>query len=181
MLQIAHLITQRGQFVHLQDLDMPAEVSALLGEIAVDVQHAVVVVAHHAETVVLHHMGDPRGVEPLVNLPPGDRVVFDGAGHLIERHPAAIENVRDFRHRTRLAIGKPMAGHLRAVVHLIKRRVIDRRFGCQVQNDHRHLRPSHHRQHRARQGISRDVQKNQIDIGPAEGVAGFEGFDGVID
>ena len=67
-----HLAAQRGQFIHLDDLDVAAEAGALLGEVGVDVEHAAVIVAHHAQAVVFHDVGDARGLDPLVDLVPAD-------------------------------------------------------------------------------------------------------------
>ena len=153
---------------------MAAEVRALLREVGIDVEHAAVVVAHHAEAVVLHRVGDAGGGDPVGHFVPARGIVAQHAGHLVERDAGPVEDVGDFRHRAGRAIRQPLAGHLRAVAELVERRVVDRGRGLQIENDHRHLRAANHRQHRRREGVGRDVQKDEVDVGPAEIVPGDE-------
>ena len=70
---------------------------------------------------------------------------------------------------------------LRAVAQLVERLVVDGRGGLQVQNDHRHLGAADDRQHGRRQGVGRDVQEDQIDVGLAEVVAGTQRLFGRVD
>src|SRR5471032_1668499 len=81
-LGVCYFFSKRGELIDFYNLGVTAEVSALLGEIAVDVEHAAVIVAHDSQAIVLHDVSDPGGIEPLVDLSPGDGVVVDHPGDL---------------------------------------------------------------------------------------------------
>ena len=46
--------------------------------------------------------------------------------------------------------------------------VVNRRLGREVEDDDRHLRPAHHRQHGRRQGVGGDMQEDQVHVGLPE-------------
>jgi len=161
---VADLGAQRGQFVHLDNFDMAAEEGALLGEIGIDVEHPAVVVAHDAHAVVFHRVCHARGLDPLGHLAPARRIVLQHARDLVKRDAGAVEDVGNLRHRAGRAMGEPFAGHLRAVAELVEPRVINRRLGREVEDDDRHLRAPHNRQHGGRQRVGGDVQENQVHI-----------------
>nr|GFC58166.1 hypothetical protein [Tanacetum cinerariifolium] len=81
----------------------------------------------------------------------------------------------------RRAVGQPFAGHLRAVLQGVESSVVDAGFGREVENNDRHLRPLHHRQHRARQRVGCDVQKDNVHVGLPELRAGGKRRVGGID
>ena len=161
-------LAERGELVDLQDLDVAAERGAVLGEVGVDVEHAAVVVAHHAQAIVLHHVGDAGGGDPIGDFVPTTRVVAEHAGDLVERDAGPVEDVGDLRHGAGGAIRQPLARHLRPVAESVERLVVDRRRRLQIENDHRHFRAPHDRQHGRRQGVRRDVQEDEVDVRPAE-------------
>ena len=145
-------------------------------EVGVNVEHAAVVVAHHAQTVVLHGVRHPRRVEPFADFAPRGIVILNHAGDLEERNLAAAENVGDFRNGACLAPCQPLAGHPAAILHGVEGGVIDGLSRGEIQDDDGHFGPAHHGEHGGRQGVSGDVQEEQVDVGPAEGVAGLQGF-----
>ena len=98
------------------------------------------------------------------------------SGDLMKRDAAAIEDVGDLRHRTSSAPREPFAGHRRAIAHLVEVLIIDRRPGLEIENNHRHLCPPHHRQHSGGKRISRNVQENQIHVGLAKLMPGLLRF-----
>ena len=170
-----------GQLVDLDDLDVPAEVGAVLREVRVDVEHAAVIMPHHAEPVVLEHVGHPRGLDPPADLVPAGGIVVEHPGHLVKRDPRPVEDAGDLRHGTGGAVGQPLAGHPGPVAQAIERRVIDGRARLQVQEDHRDPGPPHHRQHRRRQGIRGHVQEDEVDVRLAKRMPGVEGLLGRVD
>ncbi len=172
---------QRVEFVGLHVLDVAAEGRELRGEVALNVEHAVVGVAHHAEPVVRHAVGDAGGVDPVVHLAPALGVVLQRAADLVEGDAAALEDVGDLGHRAGGAGGQPLAGHRGAVAHRVEGRVVDGPLGLEVQHDDRHARPPHDRQHRVRERVGGDVQEDQVDVGGAEVVAGVERSLGRVD
>ncbi len=120
--------------------------------------------SHHAHAVVFHLVRHLRRRDPLRNLPPRSIAVLHHPRHLMKVDPTSPEHIRNFRHRASLAMSQPLPGHRRPVLHLVERLIINRGQRRQVQQDHRHLRPPHHRQHSRRQRIRRHMQKNQINI-----------------
>ena len=60
-------------------------------------------------------------------------------------------------------------------------RVVNGRYGRQVEYDHRHLGAAHDRQHGRRQGVRGDVQEDQVHIGPPEAMPGLDGLGGCVD
>ena len=130
--------------------------------------------AHHAQSIMLHHVGHTRGFDPLGNLVPADGVVVEHAGYLVKGDSRPIEDAGDLGHGTGGTVGQPLAGHLGPVAHAIELRVVDRRTGLKIEDDHRHSGPAHYRQHRRRQGVGRDMQEDQVNVRLAKGVAGLE-------
>ena len=66
---------------------------------------------------------------------------------------------------------EPFAGHLRTVLHLVEGGIVDRRQRREVQHDNRHFGPAHHRQDSGGKRIGRNMKKDQIDVGLAEGMS----------
>ena len=126
---------------------MSPEVGTLLGEIGVDIEHATVIVSHYTESIMLHHMSDPSRLDPTANFVIGNRIVIERACNLEKRNSAAIENVRDFWHRTSLTIGQPLTGHFRPVPKTVKSFIVDRCRRREVENNYRNLRPPDYRKH----------------------------------
>ena len=63
------------QVAHFEQLEVVAEAGRLLRQVAIDVQHAAVVMPQHAHAVVPHPGRDLGGVDPVANLVPGLRIV----------------------------------------------------------------------------------------------------------
>ena len=160
---------------------MRPERGALQGDVGVDVEHAAVVVAHEAKAVLRHPGGDARGLDPGVDLAPAHRIVVEHAGDLVEAHAGALEDVGDLGHRAGGAVRQPLARHPRAVAQAVERGVVDRRLGGEVEDDHRHLRALHHRQHGGRQRVGSDVEEQQVDLAAAALAARLAGAVGVVD
>ena len=160
---------------------MSAEMSALLSEVRVNIEHSPVVMAHHPQTVVFHGVSDPGGANPFRNFSPGCRVVVKRACYLEKRNAAAVEDIGDFRHRTSLAVGQPFSGHLGAVAQAIEPVIVNGRRGTQIQNDDGHLSPPDDRQDGGRERIGCNVEEDEIDVGAPELVARREGLLGGVD
>ncbi len=101
-------------------------------------------------------------------------IVLKRARNLKKRDSAAVEDVRDFRHRTRLAVGQPFAGHFRAVAQAVEPVIVNGRGGRKIQNDDRNLGSPDHREHGGRERVGCDVQKDEINVGAPEFVTGSE-------
>ena len=65
------LAPQRRELINLHNLHMRPKHRALQRQIAIDIQHSAVVMAHHAHPVMLHRMRNPRSSKPILNLNPG--------------------------------------------------------------------------------------------------------------
>ena len=63
-------LAQGPDLTHLQQLEVVAEGGGVLGHVAVDVEHAAVVVAEHAEPVVAHAGAGDGGIDPGAGSPP---------------------------------------------------------------------------------------------------------------
>src|SRR3981081_3440358 len=101
---VLNLPAQNREFVDLDKLDVPTEIGALLSKVGINVEHSAVIVSHHSEAIVLHDMSDSRGLDPFRDFSPGNRIVLQRARNLKKWDFAAVENVRDLWHRTRLAV-----------------------------------------------------------------------------
>lgn len=73
-------------------------------------------------------------------------------------------------------MGKPLAGHARAVAHAVEGRVVDGRFRREIEDDDGDAGAPDDRQDGGTEGVGRDVEEDEIDIFTAEGVAGLVGF-----
>ncbi len=127
--------------------------------------------AHQTEPVVLHDVRHPGGFDPTIDLGPTRRIIAQEARHLVKGEAGATEDVGNFRDRTGGTKGQPLARHAGAVGHFVEGRVINRRFRREIENDQRHLGPPYHRQYGGGEGVSRNVEENQIDVGPAKRVS----------
>ena len=175
-----HPLAQLSQFAHFQQFKVIAEDGRLLGQVAVDVQHAAVVMAEDADAVLPHHPANFDGLDPFGDLLPCDPVV-EIAGHQPVIDAGPTKNASDLRGRTRLAVFEPHAGHRSAVAQGVERRVVEFRHRLQIQHHDRRRDGLRQRQDRGRQGVRRDVQKNQIDARAAETLRGFTRFQRIID
>ena len=92
----------------------------------------------------------------------------------------AVENVGNLRHRAGRAEGQPVAGHARAVAQRVEACVVNRRLGREIEDDHRHLRASDHRQHGRGKRVGRDVQEDQVHVRAPELPPGLAGALGVV-
>ena len=132
--------------------------------------------SHQPQTIVRHDIRYAGRLHPGVHLIPADGIILQNTSDLMERNPRPVEHIGDFRHRARTAIAQPFPRHGGAIVQQIETRVIQRRLGVKIQHDDRHFRPPHHRQHRGRQGICRNMEENQIHVLATEPVARVKGF-----
>ena len=175
-LAVGDFAAEGGEFVHLDDFHMAAEVSALLGKIGVDVEHAGVVMAHDAKAIVFHDVRDFRGTNPVGNFIPRNRIILQHAGYLVEGDFGAVENIGDFRNRTGGTVGEPLARHLGAVAKGVEGGVIDGRAGLEIEDDHRHFGAADDGEHGAGEGVGGDVEEEEVYILFTKRVAGVEGF-----
>src|ERR1700733_13564084 len=159
-----NLAPQRRELIDLHNLHMRPKHRALQRQIAIDIQHPAVVMSHHAHSVVLHRMRNPRSSKPILNLNPSLITLIQHSSHLMEWNPAAPKHISYLRNRTSLAMRQPLPGHLRPVLHPVERRIVDSSLSRQVQQNHRNLSPSHHRQHSGRKRISSNMQEDKVNI-----------------
>ncbi len=130
---------------------------------------------------MLHDVGDPRGFHPLRDFVPGNRIVFQHAGYLKKWDAAAVEYVGDLRHRTRLAVSQPFAGHFRPITQAVEPVIVDGGRGRQIKNNDRNLGAANHRQHGRGQGVGGDMEKYEVNIRLAELMPRSLGFFGSVD
>ena len=158
---------------------MVAKGGALLGQVAVNVEHAAVVVAEDAGPVLAHPGGDLGGVHPIADFLPGC-FVGEEAGHEVIGDTCPVEDAGDFRCGAGLAMLQPAGGHQAAVAELIELIIVKLRYGLEVEHHHRHARLLHHGQDGGRQRVSGDVEKNQLDLLAAEQGGGRSRFGGMV-
>ena len=132
-------------------------------KVGIYVEHPAIVMAEHPHPVPTHRGGYTGRFDPRSDLLP-DGLLGQVSGHDVVFQSQPVEHAGHFRHRAGLAVRQPLAGHPTAVAHAVQVIVVDRRGGLQVQHDHRHAEPLHHRQHRRRQRVSRYVQEHQFHI-----------------
>ena len=123
---------------------------------------------HHSKAIVLHGMSHFGGTDPVGNFLPDSGIVLKRARNLKKRDSTAVEDVCDFRHRTRLTIGQPLSGHFRTVAQAVKPVVVNGCRGRKVQNDDRHLGSPDHREHGRRESVRCDVQKDEVNVSAPE-------------
>ena len=125
---------------------------------------------------MFHRVGNTRGIDPVGDFLRGRRVVVDHPRDLKEGDSTAVEDVGDFRNRTGLAPGQPVARHLRAVRHFVERGVIDGSAGLQVQDNDGNLGAADDGQDRRGKGIRGDIEEEQVHVRSAEVVARSQRF-----
>ena len=138
-------LTQCRELIDFDHFHVAAEGRALLREIGVDVEHAAVVVTHQAEAVVLHDIDSVRSLDPFIHFSPGEGVIVEGSGDLMEWNARSREYVCDFRNGTSAAPSQPLAGHMLPVAHFIEGAVVDSSTGGEVEDDDRYFCPADNR------------------------------------
>ncbi len=137
----------RVQIVHLQHLDVRAELGVVHGEVRVHVEHARIGVAQEADAGVVELAHDARGLHPFLDLAPAADVVLFGValgrkeqpGDHVELDAAAGKGIGDLRHAAGAAVGQPFAG--------VGVGIVQRRRRLQVEDEHGRLASLHRRQH----------------------------------
>src|SRR5215207_3350622 len=117
------------QVVHLQDLDVEAELGLVHGEVRVHVEHPGVGVSEEPEATPAKRPDRRGGVAPLFYLLPGVLVVIvERSGDDVVRYRGAFEGIGDLGHATGRAVREPLA--------CIRILVIQRGAWLEVQDDH---------------------------------------------
>src|SRR5208283_1629140 len=153
----------------------------MLGEVGIDVEHAIVIVAHDAETVVFHLVGHTACSDPLGNVLLGGGIIFEHAGYLEKRNLCAFEDVGDLGYGAGLTMSQPLAGHVGAVGHFVEGFVADRGGGGKIQQNHRDFGTPDNGEDRGRKRVGSNVEKDEINVGAAELMSCSEGFFGCVD
>ena len=98
---------------------MRAEDNRDLRHVGHDVEHAAVVVAHQAQPRRCQRRAHARRSKPFLYLRPGLRLV-EHTCDLVKRNAAPRKHVGDLWHWAGRTIGKPLAGHGRAILQPIE-------------------------------------------------------------
>ncbi len=176
-----HIPTQGCQFVHLHNFHVATKMGAVLGEIRRDVQHAAVVMPHEPQPVVEH---DPRHAgcfNPIIHLIPTGGVVVKHARDLMKIDPGPIKHTGYLRNGAGCTMCQPLPGHRCSISQPVEMLVIDGWNGLQIQHNDGHARPLDHWQHRRRQRVGCDMEKDQIHILATKSMSSLHGLRGAID
>ena len=130
-----------------------------LREVGVHVEHPGVRVPEEAEARRAEAANRRGGGDPVGERVPGGVAVEQRAGHGRVRDARPRERSRELGHAAGRAVGEPLAGGHGLVVEGAHR--------LQVEDDDRHLRRLHRREHLRRGGVGRRVEHDQLD--PARG------------
>ena len=115
------------QVVHLEDLDVEAELGLVHGEVRVHVEHPRVGVAEEAEAATVKCSDRGGGAAPLLYLGPGISVIVECSRDDVERDGGALEGVGDLGHATGRAVREPLAR--------VRVLVVERGAWLEVQDD----------------------------------------------
>ena len=110
-------IDHLGQVAHLQNLDMGAELTVVLGEVAVHVEHTGVGVAEDTHAAAAQGTQGTGGGGPVADLGPGAAgglfaalLLCQHAGDDVKIDIAAVENGTELRHAAGAAVRQPLFG-----------------------------------------------------------------------
>ena len=154
---------------------MATEAGELAGEVGVDVQHAIIVMAEESHAVVGHGVRDAGGFDPFVEFGPDGIVVQERAGDLVKIDAGALEGVRDLGNRAGGAPGEPVASHFRAIAKVVECLVVDGLAGLEVHDHDRNLGALSHRKHGGGKRVSGDIEENDVHLRAPEETPGLGG------
>ncbi len=149
------------QQVDLQQLEVTAEDPGQAGEVRIDVQHPLVVVAEYPDPRIAERGANPHGIDPGGDLLPGV-LLLQPTRYQIIFNLTIVENIGDLRRAAGLAVGQPLSGHHPAVTQGVEALVVDGRDRLEIEHDEGQAGTLGHGQDGAGEGVGGDVQEDRL-------------------
>ena len=118
--------------------------------------------AEHANLRLRQLLFQRQRRQPGAGFPPDVGIVVQSSDDHFPANPGAIKDVRQLRRAARLAMRQPLAGARPAIGQIANHAVRQRPLRLEGQDQHRHAKLLHQRQHGGAQGIGADGYHNNV-------------------